>query len=174
MWRFRVLVAALAVVLLPSCFGDESYYWGDREVITPQGYWVTYEDRGSVESGLFTEDWVHLVHGEEVRRSARYLSDRYLGPGYDSWMSMAKQVRWVIYDDVSFQRTPSCQRCGVDPGFAFGEMIGSDPIVIRLAFWSRDRWGVRNLDNPLPAMAHELGHVWYGAEFGHGWEPPLR
>ena len=167
----------LLALLIPSCllYGCDDDSFTDTSVVTDAGYKVRFQDRGS----LALHD-VYTLFDQAVEDAAVELWK--YGITHERVVNVCRHNYIFIGYDAFLFKTPYS-----GTGYATGQ-IG--PYFIHLAFYTRQR----NADGPawthftwpgstevqsgvipkaFPALAHELGHHFFGADFEHGWTPPI-
>lgn len=166
----------LIALLIPSAllYGCTDDAFTDTGVVTPAGYKLRFQDRGS----MALHD-VYALFDAAVEDAAVELW-RY-GVSYERVVAAVKAYTIVGADAFLFRSAWS------GTGYATGQ-IGNGKII--LAFYTRQR----NADGPVwthftwpgstevqsgitpkafGALHHELGHHFFGADFEHGWVPPV-
>ncbi len=165
----RTIALIVVAALAPSCFHEfDDEDPEHSEVLTPQGYYVTYIDNSkSVESGLLTIEQVYQMHADSVARAGHELNNKYVtGISLEAWVELAKGIKWIISDHYLVDDECKC----------VGRWWDKRTPIIELGLWDKSSYqdgSVRPV-KPMPAANHELGHAWFGPMFEHEWRPELR
>lgn len=182
-----MLKRSLAVLLISfsvlSCSHDSS---ADDPPFTlsPYGYFVYYQDQGSVATGRLTLDEIYLLHSQTIDRAVQELNRE--GVPLDEGYAMARSYNWLLVDNVAFIASDGrtwvtgeiLRRHGQIwvamyarvEGYTTAVPSDAPPWTIRIGFsgdvdWSR--WGALDRNNAFPASKHELGHALLGRCYEH-------
>lgn len=168
---FQVLVLTFFVV---SCDGD-------RQVVprleSPAGHGFYFQDRGSfafdVDVGAQFDQavadakvhlWPYGIEAHEVDAVVAHLGqtviDHFLIATPASPTGYASGIYWVSLEAIQ-TALYSRQRNADGPPHTHHTWAST----------GETHSGI--LPAPCPALGHELGHYWFGAEFEHGWTPPV-
>lgn len=164
---------SLALLLLASC-GDDTYTpW--PVYTTNEGYSFDFLDKGSL-----AEVDVCSEFDAAVLSAKQYLWVYGIYP--DHVEAVLKHYNIRVIDAFLFATPASVT------GYATGA-IAPQRYRLMLALYRRQKnadgpewtwfdWGGGNVHSGIPsdpycpALGHELGHHFFGADFGHGWLPP--
>lgn len=176
----KTLVLAVAL-LLPAC-REEKYHYSP----TPNGLMLSWQNVGAV-PGWYPLSEVGLKLEGAVEDAVVYLA-KYAAPP-ELVRAMGRNHKYIGWDAARFAISAS------ETGYASGAWFPGSKTIM-LAFWSRTKGNVVPADAPpwtvyswpsrpdpaydwgyeppaFPAMGHELGHGIWGAQFEHGWTPPV-
>ena len=175
-------LALLLVSVSVGCDAQEKraeYRDADK---TPAGYHVIYHDAGLLGSGLMTYEQILAAFDAAMVRAAIDLEARYSLPREQVWaMPHDQRVIFKLVDHFHFH-VGGIQATGqwddpyiavaihpkqyVEPGVAVpAEALPWTHVIGQTT--GRTYYGVIDLINFAPALAHEIGHVFYGAGFEH-------
>lgn len=180
----RLLALSLFAVLLNGCFlwkkGKKDPE--DLYVRTPQGYWVTFTDYGTVSTGRATLDQIYAWHAMAVERGCRVLSGKYGWP-IEALRGMARDHGYILVDHYKTRSSAS------PSGFITGQWIprpddSTLPQVITCLYphldgytvpveappWTVTPWPdgsgkyryavMPGSGGHFPSLDHELGHAY--------------
>lgn len=171
----RWLTVLVASLVLPACGSGGGWDFGPA-METPGGRVMHFTDRGS----LALYDVPELYDGA-AEDAAVYLWKYGLEP--DQVAAALSTYRVAVEDHFLFPTNSS------GTGYAAGAIsVETRTLIVALYTrqrnatgpeWTRHYWPSTGethsglIPRACPALAHELGHHFFGSRFEHGWIPPV-
>lgn len=171
----------LPLLLLASCTDDDQEEYKDADR-TPAGYHVVYHDAGLLASGLMTYEQILGAFDAAYLRSAIDLETRY---GVDRQRTLSlpweEKIVFILVDHYRFEvggiyatgqyetgriSVAIHPKGYVEPGIAVPAEALPWTLVVGPTT-GRTYYGTLDLVNFAPALAHEIGHHYWGPTHEH-------